>query len=111
MTEWSEKYETDTAGKKAELESVIQLKADGLEQLKNQTKLCKDTEMFVEKVKAEKEQARKAKELELKRESSAVTLQAWWRGIMVRSCLGQFRKNKVLRTKLMKIQKDRKSKK
>ena len=34
-------------------------------------------------------------------------MQAWWRGIMVRCTLGQFRKNKVLRTKLMKIQKDR----
>ena len=34
-------------------------------------------------------------------------VQAWWRGIMVRCTLGQFRKNKVLRTKLMKIQKDR----
>ena len=65
------------------------------------------TERFVAQVKAEKERARAARELEQRRERSAVRLQAWWRGIMVRSCLGQFRKNKVLRTKLMKIQKDR----
>ena len=37
-----------------------------------------------------------------------VRIQAWWRGIMVRHCLGQFRKNKTLKAKLMKIQKSRK---
>ena len=107
-----------------------------------------------EKVKAEKERARKALELEARREQGAVSethdddddnnennddnnqalvlvqdddddvffitiyiyhsffiqvkIQAWWRGIMVRHCLGQFRKNKTLKAKLMKIQKSRK---
>ena len=41
-------------------------------------------------------------------ELSQVRIQAWWRGIMVRHCLGQFRKNKTLKAKLMKIQKSRK---
>ena len=82
-------------------------------------------------MKAEKERARKALELEARREQGAVSathnnddddvffllpftsttqvkIQAWWRGIMVRHCLGQFRKNKTLKAKLMKIQKSRK---
>ena len=92
---------------KQELEEVVTKRAEGLDKLKSQTQLCAETEKFVAQVKAEKERARAARELELRRERSAERLQAWWRGIMVRSCLGQFRKNKVLRTKLMKIQKDR----
>ena len=108
MAEWTNKYEVDTERKRAELDNVIQAKADGLAKLKSQTKQCKEVEKFVEKVKAEKERARKAKEMEEKREGSAVKIQAWWRGIMVRCCLGQFRKNKVLKAKLMKIQKGRK---
>ena len=97
----------DTENKRQELESVIEKRADGLEKLKSQTQLCAETEKFVAKVKEEKERLRKAKEHEMKREKSGIKIQAWWRGIMVRSCLGQFRKNKVLRTKLLKIQKDR----
>ena len=108
MTEWTRKYQEDTERKKTELENVIEAKAEGLAKLKSQTKQCKDVEKFVEKVKAEKERARKAKEMETKREGSAIKIQAWWRGIMVRCCLGQFRKNKVLKAKLMKIQKGRK---
>ena len=107
LTEWTQKYEEDTQRKKEELEAVIERRAEMLEKLKNQTLICAETEKFVAAVKAEKERLRKAKELEMKREKSAVKVQAWWRGIMVRCCLGQFRKNKVLRTKLMKIQKDR----
>ena len=107
LTEWTQKYQEDTERKKEELESVIEKRAEGLEKLKSQTALCEETEKFVAKVKAEKERLRKAKELEMKRERSAIKIQAWWRGIMVRTCLGQFRKNKVLRTKLLKIQKDR----
>jgi len=107
LTEWTQKYQEDTQRKREELENVIAKRADGLEKLKSQTKLCDETEKFVAKVKAEKERLRKAKELELKKERSAIKIQSWWRGLMVRCCLGQFRKNKVLRTKLMKIQKDR----
>ena len=118
------RYEEDTRAKRQELEDVVNKRAEGLDKLKSQTQLCAETERFVyicninaiydifpkrfvAQVKAEKERARAARELEQRRERSAVRLQAWWRGIMVRSCLGQFRKNKVLRTKLMKIQKDR----
>ena len=107
LTEWTQKFEEDTQSKKEELEAVIERRAEMLEQLKTQSQVCNDTEKFVIRVKAEKERLRQAKELELKREKSAVKIQAWWRGLMVRCCLGQFRKNKVLRTKLMKIQKDR----
>ena len=107
LAEWTQRYEEDTRRKRQELEEVVTKRAEGLDKLKSQTQLCAETEKFVAQVKAEKERARAARELELRRERSAVRLQAWWRGIMVRSCLGQFRKNKVLRTKLMKIQKDR----
>ena len=107
LTEWTQRYEEDTRRKRQELEEVVIKRAEGLDKLKSQTQLCAETERFVAQVKAEKERARAARELEQRRELSAVRLQAWWRGIMVRSCLGQFRKNKVLRTKLMKIQKDR----
>ena len=107
LSEWTQRYEEDTRRKRQELEEVVTKRVEGLDKLKFQTQLCAETEKFVARVKAEKERARAARELEARRERSAVRLQAWWRGIMVRCCLGQFRKNKVLRTKLMKIQKDR----
>ena len=108
MEEWTGRYEEDTRSKKAELESVRQDKADGQTLLQEKTKECKEVEQFVAKVKAEKERALQALELEARKEAGAVKLQAWWRGIMVRHCLGQFRKNKTLKAKLMKIQKNRK---
>ena len=107
LSEWTQRYEEDTRRKRQELEEVVTKRVEGLDKLKFQTQLCAETEKFVARVKAEKERARAARELEARRERSAVRLQAWWRGIMVRCYLGQFRKNKVLRTKLMKIQKDR----
>ena len=107
LSEWTQRHEEDTRRKRQELEEVVTKRVEGLDKLKFQTQLCAETEKFVARVKAEKERARAARELEARRERSAVRLQAWWRGIMVRCCLGQFRKNKVLRTKLMKIQKDR----
>lgn len=107
LREWTQKYEEDTERKRLELEEMIERRRDGLEKLKSQTENCAETERFVEVVKLEKARLRAAQELEERREKSAVQLQAWWRGLMVRCCLGQFRKNKVLRTKLLKIQKDR----
>ena len=107
LREWTQKYEEDTERKRQELEEMIERRRYGLEKLKSQTENCAETERFVEMVKLEKARLRAAQELEERRERSAVELQAWWRGLMVRCCLGQFRKNKVLRTKLMKIQKDR----
>lgn len=108
MEEWSRRYEEDTRAKREELVRVKQAKADGLQLLREQTTECQEVEGFVAKVKAEKERARQALELEARREKGAVKIQAWWRGIMVRHCLGQFRKNKTLKAKLMKILKNRK---
>ena len=107
LSEWTEKYEEDTERKRKELEDVIEARKNGLEKLKSQTENCAETERFVQVVQAEKARLRAAQELEVRRERCCVRLQAWWRGLMVRCCLGQFRKNKVLRTKLLKIQKDR----
>ena len=107
LREWTEKYEEDTERKRKELEDVIEARKTGLEKLKSQTENCAETERFVQVVREEKARLRAAQELEVRREECCVRLQAWWRGLMVRCCLGQFRKNKVLRTKLLKIQKDR----
>ena len=36
---------------------------------------------------------------------TVILFQAWWRGVMVRRCLGVYKKRKDIKAKLMKIQK------
>ena len=66
----------------------------------------KDCKKFVDRVKAEKERVRLEKERMEREASSALLIQSWWRGTMVRRCLGPYRKRKDLKAKLAKIQKN-----
>ena len=47
LAEWTQRVEEDTRSKRQELEEVVTKRAEGLDKLKSQTKLCAETERFV----------------------------------------------------------------
>ena len=47
LAEWTQRVEEDTRSKRQELEEVVNKRAEGLDKLKSQTKLCAETERFV----------------------------------------------------------------
>ena len=106
LEKWRKKYEEDTSRRKKELETVRTARTTDLAHLRELQQRYKETKEFVDKVKAEKERVRLEKEKTEREARCALTLQSWWRGTMVRRCLGPYRKRKDLRAKLAKIQKN-----
>ncbi|XP_005104711.1 dynein regulatory complex protein 9 [Aplysia californica] len=91
---WIDKYETDKEAKQKELDTLKQTKAKDLEKLQELTKLYKEYEQIVVEDRIEKEKARRKAEQEAIELRSAIRLQAWWRGVMVRKGFGPFGKKK-----------------
>uniref|UniRef100_A0A0B6ZYG2 Dynein regulatory complex protein 9 n=1 Tax=Arion vulgaris TaxID=1028688 RepID=A0A0B6ZYG2_9EUPU len=91
---WSEKYETDKDAKQKELDTLKLTKAKDLEKLQELTKLYKEYEIVVVEERIEKEKARRKTDQEANELKSAIKLQAWWRGVMVRKGFGPFGKKK-----------------
>ena len=69
-------------------------KAKDLERLQELTKLYREYEQVVVEDRIEKEKARRKAEAEAEELKSAVSIQAWFRGIMVQKALGPFAKKK-----------------
>merc|ERR1711948_218110 len=91
---WIDKYETDKEAKQKELDTLKQTKAKDLEKLQELTKLYKEYEQIVVEDRIEKEKARRKAEQEAIELRSAIRLQSWWRGVMVRKGFGPFGKKK-----------------
>ncbi|GFS27685.1 IQ domain-containing protein G [Elysia marginata] len=106
---WIEKYERDKEAKQKELDTLKQNKAKDLEKLQELTKLYKEYEQIVVEDRIEKEKARRKAEQEAIELRSAIRLQAWWRGVMVRKGFGPFGKKK--KSKGKKGKKGKKKKK
>lgn len=107
---WIEKYETDKEAKQKELDTLKQTKAKDLEKLQELTKLYKEYEQIVVEDRIEKEKARRKAEQEAIELRSAIRLQSWWRGVMVRKGFGPFGKKKKGKGKKGKKGKGKKKK-
>ncbi|XP_054430937.1 dynein regulatory complex protein 9 [Pteronotus mesoamericanus] len=87
---WMEKFDKDTEMKQNELNALKSAKASDLARLQDLAKMIREYEQVIIEDRIEKEKNRKNVEqafLELK---SAIKLQAWWRGTVVRNEIGGF---------------------
>ncbi|NWV45499.1 DRC9 protein, partial [Daphoenositta chrysoptera] len=87
---WMEKYEKDTKAKDEELDDLRALKAENLETMQNFAKECLKFETTIIIDRSDKETKRKQIEQEALELKSAVKVQAWWKGTMVRRFLGPY---------------------
>lgn len=88
---WMEKFDKDTEMKQNELNALKAAKASDLTHLQDLAKMIREYEQVIIEDRLEKEKTRKKieqDELELR---SAIKLQAWWRGTVVRKEIGGFR--------------------
>ncbi|KAG8445007.1 hypothetical protein GDO86_009956 [Hymenochirus boettgeri] len=91
---WMEKYDKDTEEKQAELNSLKASRAQDLTLLQESATKCKEFEKIIIEDRLEKERTQRQKIQEKNELASAIKLQAWWRGMMVRKGLGVHKKTK-----------------
>ncbi|NXQ24853.1 DRC9 protein, partial [Alaudala cheleensis] len=87
---WMEKYNKDTAAKDQELDDLRELKVENLETMQKFAKECLTFQTTIIIDRTDKEAKRKQREQEALELKSAVKVQAWWKGTMVRRFLGQY---------------------
>ncbi|KAM4895487.1 dynein regulatory complex protein 9 [Sylvia borin] len=87
---WMEKYNKDTAAKDEELDDLRALKAENLETMQRFAKECLTFQTTIIIDRTDKEAKRKQIEQEALELKSAIKVQAWWKGTMVRRFLGQY---------------------
>ncbi|NWU76756.1 DRC9 protein, partial [Onychorhynchus coronatus] len=90
LESWMEKYENDTNAKDVELDDLRALKAENLETMQKFAKECLMFEETIITDRTEKKNRKKQREQEALERKSALKLQAWWRGTMVRRFLGPY---------------------
>ncbi|XP_075717965.1 dynein regulatory complex protein 9 isoform X1 [Rhinoderma darwinii] len=91
---WMEKYDKDTEEKQAELNSLKTSRTNDLSLLSDLTKQFEEYETVITEDRLEKEKAQQKKKQEKMELASAIQIQAWWRGTMVRKSLGPYVKTK-----------------
>lgn len=89
-----DKYDNDVEDKQNELDSLKSNKASDLAKLQELTQKYHEYSKVVEDDKSEKERLRREAERELEEQKACTTIQAWWRGIMVRRQLGPYKVKK-----------------
>ncbi|XP_064241634.1 dynein regulatory complex protein 9 isoform X2 [Passer domesticus] len=87
---WIEKYKKDTTAKDEELDDLRALKAENLETMQRFAKECLMFQTTIIIDRTDKEAKRKQREQEALELKSAVKVQAWWKGTMVRRFLGPY---------------------
>ncbi|TRZ18067.1 hypothetical protein HGM15179_009070 [Zosterops borbonicus] len=87
---WIEKYNKDTAAKDEELHDLRSLKAENFETMQRYAKECLTFQATIIIDRTDKEAKRKQREQEALELKSAVKVQAWWKGLMVRRFLGPY---------------------
>ncbi|NWS10837.1 DRC9 protein, partial [Pachyramphus minor] len=87
---WMEKYENDTNAKEVELDDLRALKAENLETMQKFAKECLMFEETIITDRTEKKNRRKQRDQKALELKSALKLQAWWKGMMVRRFLGPY---------------------
>ncbi|XP_021399001.3 dynein regulatory complex protein 9 isoform X1 [Lonchura striata] len=87
---WIERYKNDTAAKDEELDDLRALKAENLETMQRFAKECLTFQATIIIDRTDKEAKKKQREQEALELKSAVKVQAWWKGTMVRRFLGPY---------------------
>ncbi|KAL2301218.1 hypothetical protein Nmel_011782 [Mimus melanotis] len=87
---WMEKYNKDTAAKDEEMDDLKALKAENLETMQRFAKECLTFQATIIIDRTDKEAKRKQREQEALEQKSALKVQAWWKGTMVRRFLGPY---------------------
>ncbi|KAI1235909.1 IQ domain-containing protein G [Lamprotornis superbus] len=87
---WMEKYNKDTAAKDEEMDDLKALKAENLETMQRFAKECLTFQATIITDRTDKEAKRKQIEQEALEQKSALKVQAWWKGTMVRRFLGRY---------------------
>ncbi|XP_049735100.1 dynein regulatory complex protein 9 [Elephas maximus indicus] len=88
---WMEKYDKDTEMKQNELNALKAAKASDLAHLQDLAKLIREYEQVIIEDRVEKEKTRKKLEQDDLELRSALKLQAWWRGTVIRNEIGSFK--------------------
>ncbi|XP_068137395.1 dynein regulatory complex protein 9 [Hyperolius riggenbachi] len=91
---WMEKYDKDTEEKQAELNDLKTARVNDLTLLQDLAKQYEDYEKVIIQDRVEKETAQKQRKQEQMELASAIKIQAWWKGTMVRKGLGPYKKAK-----------------
>jgi len=92
--EWMKKAETDTETKQQELDELKRNRAHDLAALQELTEKYKDYEQVCKDDRQSREDSRIAAQLAVKKLASAIKIQAWWRGMLVRHKMGPFKSKK-----------------
>ncbi|XP_036889562.1 dynein regulatory complex protein 9 isoform X4 [Sturnira hondurensis] len=87
---WMEKFDKDTEMKQNELNALKSAKASDLAHLQDLAKMIREYEQVIIEDRMEKEKNRKNVEQALLELKSAIKLQAWWRGTVIRNEIGSF---------------------
>ncbi|XP_060779179.1 dynein regulatory complex protein 9 isoform X2 [Neoarius graeffei] len=90
LESWMQRYDKDTEDKQLELKTLKTNKSNNLVQLEELAQKYKDTEQVIIEDRTEKEKLRKQLEKEQLQTNTAIKIQSWWRGTMVRKGLGPF---------------------
>jgi len=94
LHDWVDKYDNEVDMKQKELDLLKAAKAADYERLLELTRLYHEYEQVVVDDRVEKEKIRRKLEKDQEEEEAAIQIQAWWRGTMVRRCLGQYKAKK-----------------
>ncbi|NWQ79130.1 DRC9 protein, partial [Columbina picui] len=90
LEHWVDKHEHDMDAADEELSALNAAKADNLEELKSLAKECQRIENTIISDRAEKDAKRRQVERDALELKSALKVQSWWRGTMVRRYLGPY---------------------
>uniref|UniRef100_A0A8D8X4R9 Dynein regulatory complex protein 9 n=1 Tax=Cacopsylla melanoneura TaxID=428564 RepID=A0A8D8X4R9_9HEMI len=88
---WKQKYETDLEEKQEKLNMVTLERDQQLNKLQQLTKMYNERKAEIEEYDAIKAEIKRKQDFETYQNKMATKIQAWWRGIMVRRHLGQFK--------------------
>ncbi|XP_063982056.1 dynein regulatory complex protein 9-like [Diachasmimorpha longicaudata] len=99
---WDNRYHREMqmyTDRNNQLRETIESRRSTLQEL--ETKF-RERQEFIDRYLAEKEAARVLRELEEHKKQSAIWIQAWWRGVMVRRKLGPYRPDEKKKKKTVK---------
>ncbi|XP_010622274.1 dynein regulatory complex protein 9 [Fukomys damarensis] len=88
---WMEKFDKDTEMKQSELNALQAAKAGDLAHLQDLATTIREYEQVIIEDRIEKEKTRKKMEQDMLELKSAIKLQAWWRGTVIRKEIGGFK--------------------
>lgn len=91
---WMEKYDQELEEKETDIQVLKEKREEQFIKLENLAKLYDKHKIEIEEYLVVREKRRQEQEKFEKMVQATLRIQSWWRGIMVRKCLGPYRKKK-----------------